>query len=83
METNSCKCHLTTNKQFIIKLKIKNINSENSTCEKLLGVIVDYKVYFSEHLDAMTKKTSGRASPIFLSIGFPKRSNVTNSFFTS
>ena len=34
-----------------MNLKIENINIENSTCEKLLGVKVDYKLNFNEHLD--------------------------------
>ena len=38
-----------------MNLKTGNINIENSTCEKLLGVKVDNKLNFNEHLDGMIK----------------------------
>ena len=38
MKANNDKCHLITSKQSCMNLKIGNINIENSTCEKLLGV---------------------------------------------
>ena len=77
METNNGRCHLITNKPIIsMKLKINNLNNENSTCEKLRKVMIDYKVYFSEHLEGMTKKTSGKVT-------ISKRSVLINSFFTS
>ena len=36
---------------------------KSSTCEKLLGVKVDYKVKFSEHLDGIFEKASHRVAP--------------------
>ena len=40
LRRNSNKCHLITNKQSCMNLKIGNINIENKTCKKLLGVNV-------------------------------------------
>ena len=44
MKANRNKCHLITSKQCCTNLKIGNINIENSTCGKLLGVKVDNKL---------------------------------------
>ena len=56
MKANSDKCHLITSEQSCMNLNIGNINIENSTSEKLLGVKVDNKLNFNEHLDGITKK---------------------------
>ena len=40
MKGNGNKCHLIINKQGSMNLKIRNINIENSNCEKRLGVKV-------------------------------------------
>ena len=52
------KCHLINTKQSCINLKIRDINIESSTCEKVLRVKVDKKLNFSEHFDEIIKKTS-------------------------
>ena len=47
-----------------MNLKIGNKNIENSTCEKLLGVKVDNKLNFKEHLDGIIKKASRKVSTL-------------------
>ena len=47
-----------------MNLKIGNINTENSACEKLLGVKVDNKLNFNEHLDRIIKKASRKVSTL-------------------
>ena len=37
-----------------MNLKVGDISIENSTCEKLLGVKVDNKRTFNEHVDEIT-----------------------------
>ena len=69
------QCHLITNKQSCINLKIGNIKIENRAYKKLLRVKVDNKLNFNEHLD--------RISKIFPFINLSKRSYLMNSFFTS
>ena len=64
MKANSEKCHLITSKQSCVNLKIWNINIENSTCEKLLGVKADNKLNFSEHLDGIISKASRKVSTL-------------------
>ena len=43
MKGNGNKCHLIINKQGCMNLKIRNMNIENSNCEKKLGVKVIIK----------------------------------------
>ena len=54
----SNKCLLITSKQSCMNLKIENINIENSTREKLLGVKIDNTLNFKEHLSGIIKKAS-------------------------
>ena len=57
---NSGKCHFMT---LVIlntfpKFKCKNIAIKNSASEKLLGVIIDNKLDFKEHLKTVCKKVN-------------------------
>ena len=86
IKANSDKCHLITSKQSCMNLKTGNINIENSACKKLLGVNIDNKLNFIEHLDGIIKKESCKTSPlptIFFFMDLTKRSFSMNSFFTS
>ena len=59
MKAISGKCYLITNKQSCVNLKIGNTNTENKQyCEKLLGVRVDNKISFNEHLHGIIKIVS-------------------------
>ena len=67
-------------------LKIGSINIKNSTFEKLLGVKVDNKLNFDEHLDGIIKKASRKVSAlsrIFPFMNLTKRRFLMNSLFTS
>ena len=86
MKANSDKCHPITSKWSCINLKIEDINIENRTCEKLLGVKVDNKLNFNEHLDGIIKKANRKISAlsgIFPFMDLTKRHFLLNSFFTS
>ena len=86
MKANSDKCHLITSKQSYMNLKIRNINIENITCEKLLGVKLHNKLNFNEHLDGIIKKKSLKISAlsrIFPFLDLTKRRFLMNSVFTS
>ena len=86
IKANSDKCHLITSKQSCMNLKTGNINIVNSACEKLLGVNIDNKLNFIEHLDRIIKKASRKTSPlpkIFSFMDLTKRSFLMDSFFTS
>ena len=86
MKAKSDKCHLITSKQSCMNLKLGNMNIENSNWEKLLGVKVDNKVNFNEHLDRIIKKVSRKVSAltrIFPFMDLTKRRFLMNSFFNS
>ena len=86
IKANSDKCHLITSKQSCMNLKTGNINIENSACKKLLGVNIDNKLNFTEHLDRIIKKASRKTSPlpkVFSFMDLTKRSFLMNSFFIS
>ena len=59
---DSNKCHLITSKQSCRNLKIRNINNENSTCEKLLRVKIDNKLNFNKHQDRIIEKVSRKVN---------------------
>ena len=86
MKANNDNYHLITSKRSCMNLKIGNINIENSTCEKLLGVEVDNNLNFIEHLDGIIKKAGRKVSAlsrIFLFMDLTKRRLLMNSFFSS
>ena len=86
MKANCDKCHLITSKKSCTNLKIRNMNIENVVWEKLLGVKVDNKLNFNEHLDRIIKETSPKVSAlsrIFPFINLTNRRLLMNSFFSS
>ena len=67
-------------------MKIDNIESENTSSEKLLGITIDSKLNFKEHLERIIKKASRKVdvlSRIAPYMNFTKRKLLMNSFFTS
>ena len=58
---------------------------ETSTSEKLLGIKINNKLHFNEHLDGITEQKSCKVSPlsrIFPFTDLKKRHFLMNSFFT-
>ena len=80
------KYHLFITSDEKVSMKIDNIEIENTSSEKLLGIIIDSKLNFKEHLGGIIKKASRKVN--VLSRITPYR-NLTeqklliNSFFTS
>ena len=67
-------------------MKIDTIELENTSSEKLLGIIIDSKLNFKEQLEGIIKKTSRKvnvSSRIRPYMNFTKRKLLMNSFFTS
>ena len=56
MKENKGKCHLIVSSNKHISMKLDNIEIENSHCERLLGVKIDSKLNFKEHLNVIIKK---------------------------
>ena len=86
MKANKNKCHLTVSSNEHVSMKLDNIEIENSNCERLLGVKIDSKLNFKEHLDGIIKKASRKISALsriapYMNIA--KRRLLMNSFFAS
>ena len=57
MKANSDKCHLLMSATASIAIKIKDNEIVNSESEKLLGVTIDNKLNFNNHLQKILKKS--------------------------
>ena len=67
-------------------MNIDNIELENTSSEKLLGIIIDSKLNFKEHLEGIIEKASRKVnvlSRITPYMNLTKRKLLMNSFFTS
>ena len=64
MKANADKCHLliTTNEEKNISIGGKKI--QNSKREKLIGVIIDNKLSFTEHLHKICYKTNQKPNAL-------------------
>ena len=86
MKANKDKCHLIVSSNEYVLMKLDNVEIENSNCERLLGVKIDSKLNFKEHLDGIIKKASreinalSRIAP-YMNIEKPRL--FMNSFFAS
>ena len=87
MKANPNKCHLLTSvTTSSIALKKKDNETLNSESEKLLGVTIDNKLNFNNHLQKILKKANQKvhvSARITLYISIPKRKLLINSFFIS
>ena len=86
MKVNKDKCHLIVSSNEHVSMKLDNIEIENSYCERLLGIKIDSKLNFKEHLNGITKKASRKINALsrivpYMNIG--KRRLLMNSFFVS
>ena len=60
MKANKDKCHLIVSSNEHVPMKLDNIEIENSNCKRLLGVKIDSKLNFKEHLDGIIKKNKSK-----------------------
>ena len=80
------KCHLLISGSENFTINVDGNVIEKSICKNLLGLNVDYKLKFNEHLESILKK-AGRNVNAFLRVlpykNFEKRRIFMNLFFTS
>ena len=84
MKANQDKCHLIVSKNENVSIHIGPFEIKNTSREKLLGIKVDSRLNFNEHLDGIIKKVSRKINPLsritpFMNIS--KRRILRNSFF--
>ena len=85
MKANKDKCHLVISNNETVSMKIDNIELENTSSEKLLGIIIDSKLNFQEHLEGIIKKARRKVnvlSRITLYTNLTERKLLMNPFFT-
>ena len=86
MKANKERCRLLISCSENITINVHDNIIGKSIYEKLLGVNVDYKLKFNEHLDSILKKAGRKVnvlSRILPYMNFEKRRILMNSLFTS
>ena len=58
MKSNADEFHLLVGTSNTINVKIGNIDKNNRTYEKLLGVKFDHKLTFDDHISKLCKEAS-------------------------
>ena len=82
MKLNTDKCQVLLNSQGPNTIKIGNLCIKNSSCEKMLGINFDYKLKFTNHIEEICKKASGKLNAlarIAPYMGISKRSFLNHS----
>ena len=84
MKSNPEKCNFLFSARKKMSLIVENKEINNSTHEKLLGVIIDSKLSFNTHIDHICKKSSlklNALSRITTHLDFKKKKLLIKSFF--
>ena len=55
MNANQDKCYLIVSKNENMSMHIGQVKIKNTNCEKLLGIKVDSRLDFNEHLRSLLK----------------------------
>ena len=86
MKVNISKHHFLVNEKNEVIIRIGDKGIKNSGYENLLGVKVDTKLNFNEHLNDIISKASGKVnalSRLMPSMSLSKKQKLVNSFFNS
>ena len=80
------KCHFFLSPDKPVTTKIKGSAIESSNCEKLLGVTIDSKLSFDDHITNLCRKTSQKLhalSRVASRMSFDKKIILLKTFITS
>ena len=86
IKANKNDCLLAINNNEKVSMNIDDIKIENTSSEKLLGIIIDSKLNFKQHLEGIIKKFSRKMnvlSRITPYVTLVKPNLLMISFFTS
>ena len=86
MKGNEDKCHVILSSQDNMHVNIGTTQIENSKYQKLLGINIDSKLTFENHINRICKKASAKVnalSRISYYLDPLKRRLLLNAFFTS
>ena len=84
MKANKDKCHLLLSKKETVTMKIGEAEIKRSNYEKLLGIKIDDKLTFDEHLNCIIDKASGKINALSRVVPYmneTKKRILMNSFF--
>ena len=85
MNANQDKCHLIVSKNENVSMYIGLFEIKNPNWEKLLGIKVDSRLNFNEHLDGIIEKASRKTNALSRTTSFiniTKRRILMSSFLT-
>ena len=86
MKANRDKCHLIVCENENISMHIGPFEIKNTNCENILGIKVNSRLNFNEHLDGIIKKAGRKINALSRIIPFmniSKRRILMNLFFNS
>ena len=86
MKANADKCHLLVTRDTDVTAKIGEFDVKNSREEKLLGVKIDSKLSFENHVSSLCKKASQKLHALARVVNFmdlAKRKSLMKAFITS
>ena len=61
---NTQKCHLTMNTDQSVNFQLGGSLLERSDCEKMLGVKIDYKLNFDQHVKTLRNKANNKLTAL-------------------
>ena len=86
LKSNSDKCHLLINRNDNVTVHVGKCVTENSKCEKLLGVKLEWKKNSDDHISNVCKKGTGTLNTLARITSFIRLSKsfiLMNAFFNS
>ena len=86
MKTSADKCHLLVTRDTDVTAKIGEFHVKNSREEKLLGVKINSKLCFENHVFFLCKKSSQKLHALARIVNFmdlAKRKSLMKAFITS
>ena len=86
MKANADKCHLLVTRDTDVTAKLGEFDVKNSREEKLLGVKIDSKLSFENHVSSLCKKASQKLHALARVVNFmdlAKRKSLMKAFITS
>ena len=84
MKRNKDKCHVILSLQDNVHVNIGTVQTENSKSQKLLGINIDSKLTFKDHINSICKKASAKLNSlgrISYCMDPLKRRLLVNAFF--
>ena len=76
MKANADKCHIIVTRDTDVTAKIREFDVKNSREEEILGVKIDSKLSFENHVSSLCKKASQMLHALARVVSFMDLQNV-------